>query len=348
MRSRSLVLTFAVSLLVPASAEAQDLLLNSFRDYLEPLRVQGGIPGLSVAVVGANEVLWEYAFGQQNLERALPTRTDTPFHLDGITQIVTAALVLRCVEDGRLSLDDPIGRFNRDAPDAKVTLREALSHTTTSVTGLQFKYQPERLDPLGSAVVACTGDSLPNVVSNLFDRLGMADSVPGPDAVQLLEADNILRAERYGHVLGRLATPYTIVRNQRPIPSRHPATSLTPSRGLISSVRDFARFDIELRNGVLVEPETLALAWKAPVNLSGEALPHGLGWFVQAYEGRSVVWQFGVSENASSSLVIIAPAHGLTLILMANSDGLAKPFGLETGDLMQSPFARLFLELFLR
>jgi hypothetical protein len=41
--------------------------------------------------------------------------------------------------------------------------------------------------------------------------------------------------------------------------------------------------------------------------------------------------------------VISVPGRGLTLILLANSDGLVKPFALRNGDLTISPFGRLFL-----
>ena len=77
-------------------------------------------------------------------------------------------------------------------------------------------------------------------------------------------------------------------------------------------------------------------------------MPTGLGWFVQNYNGKTIVWQFGVDENASSSLVLTVPSRGLTLILVANSDGLVKPFGLSSGDLTVSPFARVFLGIFAR
>ena len=62
-------------------------------------------------------------------------------------------------------------------------------------------------------------------------------------------------------------------------------------------------------------------------------LPHGLGWFVQTYRGEPVVWQFGMGANASSSLVMTLPARGITLVLVANSDGLAKPATLAAGDI---------------
>jgi hypothetical protein len=55
-----------------------------------------------------------------------------------------------------------------------------------------------------------------------------------------------------------------------------------------------------------------------------------------------------MAENASSSLMITLPARGLTLILMANSDGLLKLYSPANGDVTLSPFARLFLNLFVR
>jgi hypothetical protein len=45
-------------------------------------------------------------------------------------------------------------------------------------------------------------------------------------------------------------------------------------------------------------------------------------------------------------MILTAPARGITLILVANSSGLVRPFPLASGDLQSSPFARLFLKLF--
>jgi hypothetical protein len=47
-------------------------------------------------------------------------------------------------------------------------------------------------------------------------------------------------------------------------------------------------------------------------------------------------------------MILTAPFRGLTLILLANSAGLARPFSLASGDVTVSPFARLFLEIFVR
>jgi hypothetical protein len=187
---------------------------------------------------------------------------------------------------------------------------------------------------------------------NLFDNLAMVDSVPGPDAIRLKPpAEGVPTPDavaRYTQVLGRLAAPYSVDTRRRATPSTYSDTTLTTASGLVSTVRDFAQFDLALRNGVLVRADTLAAAWQAPVGAGGKRLPHGLGWFVQVYNGETIVWQFGLDDNAASSLVITVPGRGLTLVLVANSPGLVKPFPLAAGDVTVSPFGRLFLELFVR
>ena len=177
----------------------------------------------------------------------------------------------------------------------------------------------------------------------------MMDSVPGPDVVDMLPAGfPPSTIDRYRSVLSKLAVPYAVDAQGRASPSRYVSTTLTPAGGLISTARDLVQFDLALKKGVLLRAETIAQAWTPPVGRQGQRLPHGLGWFVQSYAGEPVVWQFGVGENSSSSLLITLPRRGLTLVLLANSDGLARPFALAAGDLTVSPFGRLFLGIFVR
>ena len=352
MRRSALVLTTAILLLAGVPAHAQQLIFDLFADSLESLRVQVGIPGLAAAIVGTNGILWERAYGRQDLGRSIATRTDTPFHTDGLTQLFTSSMVLRCVEEGRLSLDDQVGQFEPDSPEPNATIRQLLTHTSGPPENLVFAYRPDRLQPLRSAVRACTGDSFRETLARLLDQLAMNDSVPGADIIHLTPpaegTPDPSDVERYTSVLQRLATPYAVDQQGRASLSQYSATILTPSSSLVSTVRDFAQFDLALRQRVLLRSETLVEAWRAPLGARGQSLPHGLGWFVQTYKGEIVVWQFGIGDNASSALVITVPGRGLTLILMANSDRLVKPFGLAAGDLTVSPFGGLFLGLFVR
>ena len=350
MRRFMLVLTMALLCLRPA-ASAQGLVFDLFAEYLEPLRVQAGIPGLAAAIVGTDDILWEQAYGQQDVARSVATRMDTPFHVDGLTETMTAALVLRCFEDRRLSLDNRVGEFVPSGPDADATIAQLLTHTSGTADNLVYAYRPQRLEPLKVAIRACTGDSFRETLANTLGGLAMFDSVPGPDVVTLVPpAEGIPSPsdrERYADVLLRLATPYTIDLRRRASATQYGVTTLTPTSGLMSTVRDFAKFDKALRQGLIVRADTLTAAWRAPAGRGGQPLPHGLGWFVQTYHGELVVWQYGVGQGGSS-LMVTLPSKGLTMILFANSDRLVRPLPLADGDISVSPFAQLFFNLISR
>jgi CubicO group peptidase (beta-lactamase class C family) len=335
------VLTAGVSL------SADGLLFGLFESYLESLRKQAGIPGLAAAVVGEEGILWERGFGLQDIDRSITTRPDTPFHVDGLTQVFTASLLLRCVEDGRLVLDERVGAYDRGSPEADATVRQLLTHTTMGPGGLVFNYNPERLAPLSAVVPDCIDDdSFRETMTNTLDRFAMRDSVPGADSVSLDDVFDRRTIDRYRGVLERLATPYAVDKRGRATRSSYDTTGLTASAGLITTARDLAQFDLALRKSELVKSDTLAAAWRNPTSGTGLALPHGIGWFVQVHNGEIVAWQFGMAAGSSSSLFIKVPGRGLTLILLANSDGLAVSLPLAAGDLNASPMGRTFLRLF--
>ena len=79
---------------------------------------------------------------------------------------------------------------------------------------------------------------------------------------------------------------------------------------------------------------------------SGHPLPYGLGWFVQVYEGMKLIWHYGYEQGAYSSLILKIPEKEITLILLANSDGASASFGLGMGNILSSPFAIEFINLF--
>jgi CubicO group peptidase (beta-lactamase class C family) len=352
MRRSLFTVIVAFALLFSVPLKGDDLLYERFGEYVESLRVAAKIPGLSAAIIGRSGIEWERAFGKQDIERSIVTRVDTPFHVDGVTQLFSAALVLRCVEEARLSLEDRVEQFQSPSSEPSATIGQLLTHSVETPGGLIFTYRPERLEPLRPAVRFCKDGSFRKTLMNLFDERGMADSVPGPDAPVLAPpAEGVpspAQAERYARTLTRVATPYAVDNQGRATPTQYSATTLTPFTGVITTVRDFARFDLALKTGLLVRTTTLTEAWLPPVGANRQRLPHGSGWFVQSYNGVPVVWQFGAGETGSSALTIMLPAQQLTLVLLANSTGLVKGSvpPLTAGDVTASPFGKVFLGIF--
>jgi CubicO group peptidase (beta-lactamase class C family) len=203
-------------------------------------------------------------------------------------------------------------------------------------------------------VRVCRNGSFRKTLAALFEQYAMFDSIPGQDINQLTPpAEGIPSADqsaRYERTLTRLATPYAVDGQGRATPTQYTARTLTPGSGVISTVLDLAKFDLALKSGAIVRLSTLTDAWITPVGPNRQRLPHGHGWFVQTYNNVPVVWQFGVGDAGSSSLMVMLPAQKVTMILLANSSGLAKPLPqpLSAGDVTVSLFARVFLDVFAR
>lgn len=350
-RVAAVALAGAVALLQqPTSAQttgAQNLAYSLFERYLDSLRQQAGIPGLSAVIVQDGRVAWERGFGQRNLEGNLPATPDTPYPISDLTQTFAAVLLLQCAERGLLRLDDPLSRWS--VPDS-ATIEQTLAHAT-SLSGSGFRYDPAAFSQLTSPVNACDRDSARLRVSHeIFERLGMADSVPGRDLGDPTSDARLTfspaQLDRYAAVLGRLAVPYRVDKRGKATRSDYPDTRIDAATGLISTARDLARYDAALDDRDLLGEEGLQAMW-SNVTASGAVRPTGLGWFVQNYNGEQLVWHFGYAPDAYSSLILKVPGRRLTLILLANSDGLSASFDLSQGDVTSSLFAVTFLKLFL-
>ena len=348
-----LFLALAGCLAIPSGLGAQQNSLSGlipFESYLESLRVQAGIPGLSAILIQDGQVVWDRGLGFQNQESRIRATADTPYPIADLNQTLAATLVLQCTEQRRLNLSDPIRRYGESVAEPTATIRQLLSHTSAGA-GDSFQYDPERFAKLTRAVEACIEQPFRKTVAvELLERFAMKDSVPGRDVVTpgavnepLFSADIL---DRYRRVLDRLAVPYKVDKRGRLTRTELQPESINAATGLVSTVRDLARFDTALDDGLLLREETRTLAWSNVQSTQNTAIPTGLGWFVQTYRNDRVVWHFGLVPNAYSSLIIKLPERRLTFILLANSDGLSAPFQLDAGDITRSLFATLFLRLY--
>jgi CubicO group peptidase (beta-lactamase class C family) len=341
---RTTIVALSVSLFFGQQPAAQGLTFALFERYLGALREQAGIPGLAAAIVQNGDIAWERGFGMADVRQSIGVTSNTPFPLNDLSQIVAAALVLReCTDPGRVDYDDQLQRWSPTFPDRSATFRRVLSHVGPG----GYEYDPSRFRGLIGAIEECSGRPFPMlVVQDILDRFGMQNSVPGGDVevndtpIRLMLPTPKLTA--YRAVLAAKAVPYSVDNSGRATPSAYQVPFTNSLTGMVASLRDMARFDLALDAGAIVNRRTLNdHAWqRQPSSMMG------LGWFVQRVTGnRRVVWHFGNAPGAYSSLLIKVPDEGVTLILLANSEGLTANFPLAKGDVMVSPFARIFFAL---
>ena len=342
MRKAALVTAVLLATLaLHAPARAQSLTFSLFDRYLDSLREQAGIPGMTAVITQDGVIVWERTLGRQNIETATPTTFETAYPIGGLSQTIGSTLLLRtCIDQSYARLSDRVVRWDPTYPEPATTLQALLTHTSPAGT---FQYSPARFAALTSVIEQCTTSSYSRVAADeIFDQLGMTSTVPGQGIAPRAGFD-AADVERYERVLQRVAVPYRVDRGRSTRSEILPADA-DAAGGIVSTARDLSRFDAALGSDRLLQRATRTAAWTRQ-SAGSTVLPTGLGWFVQNYQGQLIVWQFGTIPNAYSSFIIKAPNRGVTLILLANSDGLTGPYGLENGDVTTSLFAQLFLKL---
>src|ERR1700745_1278209 len=104
-----------------------------------------GVPSASVAVVKDGQILYLRAYGNARLDPETAAKPEMRYSIGSVSKQFTAAAVLLLQEQGKLSLDDKVGKFIPSLTRAnEVTIRQLLSHTS----GYQDYWPPHCVMPM--------------------------------------------------------------------------------------------------------------------------------------------------------------------------------------------------------
>jgi CubicO group peptidase (beta-lactamase class C family) len=333
----------------------QNLNLSLFGTYIESFRDQAAIPGMSVSVVQHGVTIWERGFGKRDNDTGAPATPDTAYLIGELSQTLGSTLLLRkCVDQWYLRLTDRMERWNPLFAEPSTPVMAVLSHIGSDGA---YAFAPARFSSLTAVIEEC-GVDVPYarlLADELFIRFNMGNSVPGPGLLVSPTARLAFEPpmlDQYENVVRGAAIPYRVdrgraIRNE----SLNRQPEATASNGVMSSAHDLASFLGALdRPGILLSQELLDLTSRPVVN-GLQRYPTGAGWFVQSYTPpggvpEPLMWQFGMIKDGYSGMILRLPRRSLSVVLLANSDGLAAPFALEKGDATASLFAMLFLRMF--
>ena len=158
--------------------------LDAFETEIENLRQEMKIPGMSAAVVRDGQLVWACGFGYADIKEQIPATPETPYHLASVTKTFAAVIIMQLVEEGKLSLDDPVSRYGLNLPEGHVVLvRHLMNHTSAGRPGARYQYNGARDGMLSQVVLAATGRSLQEwVYERILQPLGMENTAPSPRA----------------------------------------------------------------------------------------------------------------------------------------------------------------------
>ncbi|MDM7924007.1 MAG: serine hydrolase domain-containing protein, partial [Pyrinomonadaceae bacterium] len=119
--------------LLNVSVAAQRSSLTKQVDRLVAKRMSDtGTPGFAVGVAVNGRVVHRKGYGYANVETGSLATPRTVFSIASVTKTFTAMAAMKLVEQGRLSLDDPLSKHLDDIPAAwrPITIRQLLSNTS--------------------------------------------------------------------------------------------------------------------------------------------------------------------------------------------------------------------------
>jgi CubicO group peptidase (beta-lactamase class C family) len=301
-------------------------------------------PGAAVAVVQDGRVVYTRAFGVANVETGEAMRPEMLFRLGSTTKMFTAATVVLLAHQGKLDLNEPIGRHIPGlAPAlAALTAHQLLSHTSglfdeapmfgshdddalkneaTSWTDGRFFAEPGRIYSYSNpgywlaGLLAQQVGGRPfadQVAASIFTPLGMSRSTFRPTMAMTWPL-----AQGHDLVDGQLR----IIR-----PSADNAASW-PAGSIFSSVIDLSRWIAAfVDNGSLDGKPALPAAVFSTMTRPSAVIPgsdnrYGYGVQVGEWRGLQVV-QHGGSRSGYGSIIRMVPSRRFGVVVLANRSGV--------------------------
>ena len=339
-RIKFFALTMAcLSFVLAAKVDAQLAPATAARVDQAAARVlrETGVPSASIAIVQDGRLAYVKAYGQAQLSPPLDATPAMQYSIGSISKQFTAAAVMLLVEQGKLSLDDPISKFLPGLTRAReITVRMVLSHTSgyqdywpedyvmTSMLvpttaqhildvwadkpldfnpGTKWQYSNTNYVIAGRIVEQLSDDTLIHFLqANIFTPLDMTD-VLNTDAARLPAGDPI-GYQRYA--LGP----------SRPAP-KEGAGWMFAAGELAMTPTDLAKWNLSILDHSLLKPSSYAEMFK-PVRLKdGRSSGYGLGFFIResddgtSYEHSGEVSGF-VSENR------VDPGRKMAITVLTN------------------------------
>jgi CubicO group peptidase (beta-lactamase class C family) len=298
-----------------------------------------GVPSASVAVVKDGQIAYLRAFGNARLDPATPAKPEMRYSIGSISKQFTAAAILLLQEQGKLSLDDKVGKFIPGLTRAnEVSIRQILSHTSgyqdywpqdyvmplmlQPVTaqkildtwarkpldfepGTKWQYSNTNFVIAGLIVEKVSGEPLLQFLQEkVFAPLNMK-SVADTDKAKLGDRDPT------GYLRFALGPP-------RPAP-KEGSGWLFAAGELAMPAEDLAKWDISIINQSLLKPASYREFETEVLLKNGLGTRYGLGVDVRSDFGHRSLSHGGEVSGFTSENVVF-PDERVAVVVLTNQD----------------------------
>jgi CubicO group peptidase (beta-lactamase class C family) len=325
-----------VSALVSIQAKAQiDVQLKAIDRFVKKNIDNNHIPGLSIAIVDKNQVIFSKGYGKDGNNRAIIS--STPFAIASLSKAFAAMAVMQLVEAGKINLDEPLKKYvpsfkMADTRADKITVRQLLNQTS----GLSDVVYPELSFKQQPASTLNTLDNLKDV--ELANNPGEKFQYHNPNYQLIAHLVEVVSRMKFADYLQKhIFTPLQMTHTQavhttlefqkhvakgnifvfgQPVKLNEPNWFIEGSAGLVSTTSDLARWLMlylnkgEYKGQRLLSEKGIETMFSTPANSR-----YGLGWFVDEQKNVShsgVFWTYQAEQ-------MIMTKEGYGIVILFNS-----------------------------
>jgi CubicO group peptidase (beta-lactamase class C family) len=303
------------------------------------------IPGLALAVVRDGKIVKAQGYGLANIELGVAVKPETIFQTGSVGKQFTATAVMMLVEDGKIRLDDRIGKYLPSSPASwnNITVRNLLTHTS----GIP-DYESDSVTKKDAAFINLRNDYTEDELFTKFSGLPL-DFPPGSKwsysnsgYVILGILIHKLTGQFYGDVLQeRIFRPLgmtstRIISEADIIPNRaagyrlvngeiknqewvSPTLNTTADGALYTNALDMAKWDAALYTEKLLKKGSLDQMWSAVRLNDGKTAAYGFGWDVTQVNGHRLIEHGGAWQGFTTQISRYVDDR-FTVIVLTNLD----------------------------
>lgn len=369
MRVRALSMLVAITALAAARglAAQQGDPYPGFNAYVTKAMQTWKIPGLSIAIVRNDSVIYARGFGVLGAKSTTPVDQRTLFEIGSSSKAFTATLVAMLVGEGKMHWDDHLTTYLPDfrmydpVANEEVTLRDALTHRTGIARGelvwlgagisrdevlhrvrflkpespfrSRYSYQNMMFLAAGQAAAHAAGSTWDDLVrERIFQPLGMTSTVT---TYRGLTNTDVAVPSGLDHDTIFAKPPFD-------------AENIAPAGAIISSAADMAQWlRFQLNDGMVSGKRLVASAAlrethtpQILMSSGGERSvgsdsasvkrfsSYGMGWMVEDYRNQ-LSWQHGGNTLGMTAAVGMLPEKHVGVVVLSNMQGAQLPLLLE-------------------
>jgi len=338
----------------PAAARPD---LAAFDAYVAQAVKAWNLPGLAIAVVANDSMVFAKGYGVRTLGRPDPVDAHTRFAIGSTTKAMTALALLQAGDEGKVALDQPVLQYLPSLQlydpvmTRELTVRDLLTHHTGLPGSDQlwtgndygideiirrmrflkpvasfrnhYAYQNVQYAMAGEVLRSATGTAWADWLrTRIWEPLGMRETLPTVSATE--GQPNV-------------ATPHQVIDDTMRVIANRAVDPVAPAGSVWSSVSDMAKWmrfvlDSGRVGGRRLVSERAFTDWLSPQVVVPVAdfypttslaavhrVNYGLGWFLHHYAGDEVAMHTG-SIDGMSAIIGLLPERRVGVYILANSD----------------------------